>query len=114
MIRVPALTVVLVLAGTPAATAACRVWCGSPCSQSVHYDEAAISTSQHACKNALVGTLSVREESQRQRQVPSVAHLAALPVSASRFDLESSDVVLLELREHLSPGYRQAPDVLRL
>ena len=114
MIRVAALTVVLTLAGTPAATAACLIWCSSPCHGSMQKDGAAISASLMYCDDDLVGVPSLREESRRERQgeASSSALPAAPPLKA--FKPEGRSLTLLALREHAPPGYLKAPTVLRL
>lgn len=112
-IRVAALTVVLTLAGTPAATAACLVWCSSPCPGAMQKDGATISASLMSCDDDLVGAPSLREESRRERQASSIAYTAA-PSLKALFKSEGRSVTLLALREHAPPGHSKAPTVLRL
>lgn len=113
MIRVAALTVVLTLAGTPAAAAACLVWCSSPCPGAMQKDGPTISASLMFCDDDLVGAPSLREESRRERQPSSIA-VAAVPPLKVLFEPESRSVTLLALREHAPPGHPKAPTVLRL
>lgn len=116
MIRLAALTVVLVLAGTPVATATCLLWCcgGAPCSQSPHRDGVTISPNHMSCEGLLVSTPSLREETRRERSAPSQAHLTELPLQASLFDPDYRALTSSVLHEHAPPGHPKPPTVLRL
>lgn len=114
MIRAAALTVVLTLAGTPAATAACLVWCGSPCPQAGPQDRATISTGHDTCEELLVAAPSLREDTRRERQGHSAAHLPFLAARTVSVELERRVVSWVVFREHAPPAHQTPPTVLRL
>ena len=113
MIRAAALTVVLSLAGTPAATAVCLIWCGSSCPPVGLEESATVSADRNPCEALLVSPPSVREDSRRELADPS-GHVAALPSRPVALDLEHRSAAFVVSRDHSPPAHPKSPTVLRV
>jgi hypothetical protein len=113
MLRAAVLTVVLSLAGTPIATAACLVWCGSPCPPTELQRSASVSANQDSCDGLLVSPLSVREDGRRDHRTPSDDSPSIAGRSVNLDLLHRGDVFLVA-REHAPPGYQKSLTVLRI
>lgn len=112
MIRAAALTVVLILVGSPAATAACLVTCGSSSSSSVDRDSA-ILRDQGACDQKLVATPAVREDGSRERVTASPAGSSPLTHRTARFNVERTALMFAASPEHALLSHKP-PSVLRI
>jgi hypothetical protein len=113
MIRAAVLTVVLTLVGTPAATAACLVWCGSPCPPANPHRSATVSTDQDSCERLLVAPPSLREDSRREHSGPS-AHSPSTAARSVGLNLEYGGATFVVPREHAPPVHTNSPTVLRI
>ena len=114
MIRAAALTIVLTLAGTPAATAACLLWCGSPCPTSMAQSASSV-TGPRTCAESMVTAPVVREDSQRERAGRAIAHVdVALPRGLVSAGLETGRVARVFAHTEPPPGHQKPPTVLRL
>ncbi len=113
MIRVAALTVLLTFAGTPAAMAACLVWCGSPCPPAHSQQRAVMSTGQDSCETLLVAAPSLREDSRREHQRPP-DHSSLGTERTALLDFEQRSAAFIVSREHSPPVHQKPPTVLRL
>jgi hypothetical protein len=114
MIRAAVLTVVLTLAGTPVATAACLVWCGgSPCPPAHPQRSATVSADQDSCERLLASVPSIREDSRREHRAPST-HSPAVASRTVTVDLEPRSAAFVVLHEHAPPIHQNPPAVLRL
>ena len=111
MSRIAVLAVVLTLAGTPAATAACLVWCGSPCSSNTA-DDSAVLTNQNSCDEQLLTAPGLREDSS-ERMRASVTHPASPSFRAAAY-LEGGGLQLVVSREHAPLDHSKAHTVLRI
>jgi hypothetical protein len=113
MLKVAALTVVLSLVGTPAATAVCLIWCGTPCpttmSQSV-----SVTGATDNCATRLVMEPTLREETHRNSASLVAYHTFLEVSSAFTPNLQSERVALVLSRTGPPPGHYAAPTVLRL
>jgi hypothetical protein len=116
MIRAAALTIVLTLAGTPAATAACLLWCGSPCPTSMH--QAAGVTGPSTCAEALVTAPVLREDSQRERAGRATTHVHVEQVEFGHAwfsaDIQAGLAARVLAHTKPPPGHQKSPTVLRL
>jgi len=112
MIRAAALTVVLSLAGTPAATAVCLIWCGSSCPVASE-ESATVAADHNSCEGLLVSPPSVREDSRRELPDPS-GHVASLPSRPVALDLEHRSAAFVVSSEHSPPAHPKSPTVLRV
>jgi hypothetical protein len=120
MIRAAALTIVLTLAGTPAATAACLLWCGSPCPTSMPQSSGGV-TSPRTCAESLVTAPVLREDSQRERAGRAMTHVDGqhvehLELSHASFsaDAETGRAARVLAHTEPPPGHQKPPTVLRL
>lgn len=113
MIRIAALTVLLTFAGTPAATAACLVWCGSPCPPAPAQQRGVMATGQDSCETLLVAAPSLREDSRREHQRPPI-HLSFGTERTAVLDVEHRSAAFVVAREHAPPVHQKPPIVLRL
>jgi hypothetical protein len=113
MIRITALTVLLTFAGTPAATAACLLWCGSPCPPAHSQQHSVMSTGQDSCEKLFVAAPSVREDNRREHQRPSV-HSPFDIARTANLNIDHRSVAFVISREHAPPGHPKPPTVLRL
>jgi hypothetical protein len=112
MLKVAALTVVLSLVGTPAATAVCLVWCGTPCPTTMN-QSVSITGATENCAKRLVMEPTLREETRNSASL--VVHHTFLEVSCVFTPkLESERVALVLSRTGPPPGHYAAPTVLRL
>jgi hypothetical protein len=113
MLRVAALTVVLSMVGTLAATGLCLVWCGAPCPTTMS-ESVSVTGATEDCAKRLVMEPTLREET--RRDVASVAvHQIFLNASrAFTLTLESQRVALVRSHGGLPPGDHAPPTVLRL
>ena len=112
MIRLGALAIVLALAGAPAATAACLVWCASPCPEPMTTAGVTISPSQATCGELVLVGPSVREDSRRSYAGSSTSHLAVEPQQFVGFAPEYAAADFLISREHAPPIHQKPPTVL--
>ena len=114
MIRAAALTIVLTLAGTPAATAACLLWCGSPCPTSMSQSTSGV-TGPQTCAESLVIPPVLREDSQREKAGRAVAHTDIefnhAWLSAA---LEAGRAARVFAHTEAPPGHQKPPTVLRI
>ena len=114
MIRAAALTIVLTLAGTPAATAACLLWCGSPCPTSMAQSANSV-TGPRTCAESMATAPVLREDSQRERAGRAIAHVdVALPHALFSVGLETGRVARVFAYTEPPPGHQKPPTVLRL
>ena len=113
MIRAAALTIVLTLAGTPAATAACIVWCSSPCPASMPNASTGV-TGPRSCAETLVTAPVLREDNRREGSMRTATHVAVDVPPAFLVDLQSGRVARLWAHSDPPPGHRKPPTVLRI
>ncbi len=113
MIRAAALTIVLTLAGTPAATAACILWCGSPCPTSMP-PSAGGATAPRTCAESLVTAPILREDSQRERATHVHAEHAEFSHAWFTADVETGRAACVLAHTAPPPGHQKPPTVLRI
>ena len=113
MTRVAAIVIVLALAGAPAATAACLVWCASPCPEPMTTAGVTISPGQATCGQLVLVGPSVREDSRRSHVDSLTSHVAVEPQQFVAFALEYTRADFLISREHAPPIHLKPPTVLR-
>lgn len=113
MIRVAALTVLLTFAGTPVATTACLVWCGSPCPPAHSQQRAVMSKGQDSCETVLVAAPILREDSRREHQRLPL-HSSFGTERTALLDFEHRSAAFVVSREHAPPVHQKPPTVLRL
>lgn len=114
MIRVIALTVVLMLTGTPVATAACLLWCGMPCQSDVPPTGTTAPAGGAGCGSALIIPPVLREEILRAQ--PSAVVAQPLDVAGHALALDWSHDRLSSnlLHAHAPPVYCRPVSVLRI
>ena len=113
MIRAAALTIVLTLAGTPAATAACLLWCGSPCPTSMAESNGV--TGPRTCAESIATAPVLREDSQREKAGRSVAH-ADIDFNHAWLSaaLKAGRAARVFAHTEPPPGHQKPPTVLRI
>ena len=114
MLRVAALTVVLSLVGTPAATALCLVWCGTPCPTTTMSESVSVKSATENCAKRLVMEPTLREETRRHGASLDVHHTFLDVSRAFTLNPESQMVALVRSHGGPPPGDHAPPTVLRL
>ena len=114
MLRVAALTVVLSLVGSPAATALCLVWCGTPCPTTTMSESASVTGATENCAKRLVMEPTLREETRRAGASVTSHHTSFDVSRAFTLNLESQRVALVLSFGGPPPGDHAPPTVLRL
>ena len=106
---------VLTLAGTPAATAVCLLWCASPCPTSTNESASGVVTIPRTCTDAIVIAPVLREDDQRAKIGRALAH-ADLDFSHAwlRAGLERGQAIRVLARSEPPPGHQNPPTVLRI
>ena len=113
MIRAAVITVVLTLVGTPVATAACLIWCGSPCPPDNRHQSATVSTAQDSCGGLFVAPPSLREDNRRDHTSLSAPSVSTAGRSIN-LNLEHKSAAFMISREHAPPVRTNPPTVLRI
>ena len=115
MIRAAALTIVLTLAGTPAATAACLLWCGTPCPTSTTESASGVVTNPRTCAQSIVIAPVLREDDQRGKTRRALAHSdLAFSHAWLSAGIEVGRVIRVLARTEPPPGHQKPPTVLRI
>lgn len=114
MIRAAALTIVLTLAGTPVATAACLLWCGSPCPTSMAQSANSV-TGSRTCAESMVTAPIVREDSQREKTGGAAAHAdVEFSHASSSTALRAGRTARVFAHTEPPPDHHKPPTVLRI